>query len=474
MSNPDSGSLGWPEPAPMPKSALLLDRSRISAATPTFDFRLSLYLIFYFSLCDSVLKTVPYELAVVLRYLPETILYLYAFRRLLRRGQVREMPLFWPICACAVVMSLSGAWNGSPPILVAQGIYTSFRLIAFACILWCAEVTPERVRYFINGVLCLSLVELAVGLLELLMGGDAKTFFAPSLDWSGGSTKPPLELHENDPGYIAGTLSNYNHYGMFMSLCTVLALAMYGWKRSPRYLLIACGTALAVVFSFSRHSLILLVIGVSMMLFFQRRRCALLRYFKRFTLLAVGACLILAFSKDLRGSFEERLTTLTEAATVNGDPRDNMRLFMTVMLTPRFLSDYPLLGQGPFEWPAGTSGGQPDFNSGPVVKAAPQLPGWVTHYLNDVVWVAFLGSYGCLGLLAFGSLFWKIGAAAYRLRKSRHRPDCSILGQACLTMMVLFIVSGLFSQEIIARDTIPTFWCIVGMVFSISTKSALG
>jgi hypothetical protein len=291
-----------------------------SASTLPADMRFCLYLIYYMAVCDTALKYVPSDVGMVLRYLPEVALYLFAFRQLLRGGRIRELPIFWPLLLFALSMSISVVLNGSPSLLAAANYYTSVRLTALACIMWRADVTPRRVVQFIDGVLRLTLFELLVGFCELIRGGPAKVFFAPNLDWSGTATTLPLELHDTDAGYLLGTLSNYNHYGMFMCMSALLAMAMYAVRRSRRDLLLACASAVAVLLSFSRHSLIALAVGVTLFLFYRRKRGSLLLCLKWGLLLAAAVCIIVGISKDLRESLQERIATIGQAQVANGDP----------------------------------------------------------------------------------------------------------------------------------------------------------
>jgi hypothetical protein len=182
--------------------------------------------------------------------------------------------------------------------------------------------------------------------------------------------------------------------------------------------------------------------------------------------------MLVSGNRAARDSIQSRMQSMARAQVLDGDPRENVRMFMLFYLTPRFLTTNPVLGQGPLEWPSGSGGGV-DPNSGPEIKAAPQLPGWVTHYLNDIVWVAFLGAYGLAGIAALGFLFGSVGFAANRLRNAGLCPEYTMAGQLVLVLLAIFVVSGFFSQEIIARDTIPIFWCLAGMVLSIAAREGL-
>ena len=88
---------------------------------------------------------------------------------------------------------------------------------------------------------------------------------------------------------------------------------------------------------------------------------------------------------------------------------------------------------------------------GPPLKAAPDVPGFVTFYIADVVWVMILGLYGCCGLAAFAWVLFAIGAAANRLRKAPVSAAYTAIAQACLVAVVVFAMSGMFSIKIVQR-----------------------
>lgn len=430
--------------------------------------RWCLALIYYFTLCDFMLKALPLSLAIVLRYFPEVVLYILVLWNLKKDRRVASFPLFWPLCLCMVAMMMSGLLNASPLSEVAGDFRSFFRFAAFTYLLWRTTTTRSQIFQFVDGFLRLTVLELIVGGMELIGGEGAQTFFSPAIGWGDGA--PTIGDHSNPDGgsWIAGTLSNYNHFGMFMTLSCILALVMYFAKAQRRYLWLAATASLAVVLSFSRHSLLLLLFGTSLLLLLQRRRCAKVLRLRRIFAVAVFACLLVGASGTWSSALKERVASAVSAEVVGGDPYANIRLYMCLELTPRFLSSYPFFGQGPVSQLDSAKVSGQDDSVGFPLKAAPDLPGYVTHYIGDVVWVMILGLYGCVGLSAFGIVFWSIAAAAIRVMKSNDNLHGTMLAQGCLILVVLFLISGFFSEEMIARDTIPIFWAIAGLVFSLS------
>ncbi len=462
-------TLAHPQPwdaARGPAAAWVVSNSASSA-----NIRFCLFLIYYFSLCDTALKPLPLALATVLRYLPEALLYLFVLALLYKRVRIRSFPLFWPLCLCALCMTVSGAINHSELSAVASDFRSYFRFSAFAYILWRTRMSPRRIVQFIDGFLGLTVIELMVGGIEMVGGARVKDLFSPALGW-GSNSGPVSGMINTDPGtWLAGTLSNYNHYGMFMALSCILALSMYFAQGARRYLWMAWLSASAVVLSISRHALLALIVGVAVSLFFHRRQW--LKSSRLPRLAAIGICAVLA--SVLLGisvpAIRGRVASVVSPDVVGGDPDANVRLFMTLTLTPRFLAADPLFGQGPIPASEAAPVGSDDQSLGPTLKAAPEMPGWVTFHLGDVVWVMVLGLYGCLGLIAFGAVFAALVRAAMRVRASAQNPEIVAAAESCLIAAILFLLAGFFSQEIISRDTIPVFWALAGTVLSLSQGS---
>jgi hypothetical protein len=352
----------------------------MDAAKPSANIRLCLWLIYYFTLCDTVLKFFPTGIAIALRYLPEAVLYGFAIAVFMKGRRVTSFPLFWPLCACALLMSISGILNSSPILAVIGDFRSFFRFAAFAYIGWRTGITPKRIEQFIDGFLLLTVVELIVGGLELVGGQGAQTFFSPALGWSSGT--PLAQAHEarDAGGWIFGTLSDYNQFGMFMTISCVLALAMYFMKASGKYLWIASAAALAVVLSFSRHSLPMLAVAVGIFFLFQRKRMANASTLRRFLPVIVCLLAVAYFGRSMGSVLEGRVASAFSQKSLAGDRAANVRLYLTMELTPRFLSSYPFFGQGPIDTSDLAPVGENKTSLGPQLKAAPDIPRDVTFF----------------------------------------------------------------------------------------------
>jgi hypothetical protein len=458
--------LNWLARAHPPKRTAVPAEEAKSSASLTF----CLFLIYYFSLCDFLLKFLPLDLAIVLRYLPEAALYVFVLTLLLKQWRMLSFPLFWPLCACAISMAISVVLNSSSIFAFLQDYRLFFRFSAFAYIGWRTAVTPQSIVRFLRGFLGLTIIELIVGGLELIGGEATQDFFSPVLGLISGAPAGAANQIFGENGFIFGTLSDYNQFGNFMTTSCVLSLALYFIKGSRRYLWLTSFCVLAVLLSFSRHSLLLLVFALGCIFLLRSKRIRLGTLIQVFIGILVLLVALVTIGGHFDPAFEDRVATIVTPEVLEGDPAANMRLYITLILPPRFLKSYPFFGQGPIAPSDVVQFGETDTGMGPPLKAAPELPGFVTYYLGDVVWVMILGLYGCCGLTAFGYVLWSIAAAANKVRKQSLSAEATALAQACLATIVVFVLSGFFSEEMVARDCIPVFWVLAGLVFSLAMK----
>jgi hypothetical protein len=216
----------------------------------------------------------------------------------------------------------------------------------------------------------------------------------------------------------------------------------------------------------------LLIVGVMILSFLHRQKFKFVAGLRWATAILAVGCIVFFVSGGVNSAIGQRVASIANPAVVEGSRTENIRLYMTLVLPPRFLASYPFFGQGPIppsdEAPAGVF----DPSQGPALKAAPELPGWVTAFVRDVVWVLVLGLYGIFGLIAFLYVFWRIAKMAQEVRRTAGTPEIAAIAEACLVALGAFILAGFFSLEVIARDTIPVFWALAGIVMSL--HSALG
>lgn len=434
---------------------------------------LCLCLIYYFTMCDFLIKFMPPQIAEFLRYLPEMILYGGVIFLRDKKRNITQFPLLLPLCVSLVSMAISTLLNAASQRMMLLDFYTDFRFVSFAFVLWNASPTCNQMFGFIDKLLGLTIIQVAIGAIELT-GDGAMHVFRPVLGWDNGVAYILSDKSENAGGWIYGTFSNYNHFGMFMVMSSLLAFYMYLVRHANRYLWIAFASSVSVIFSYSRHSLLALATSSVFLACGYRRELYKALGKRNILNLAAGIIIVSLLCGPLMSPLQKRILSVTDASVLDGDHSENIRLFMITALVPMFMNSYPLFGQGPFDPSEKTSLGESDTALGPTFKGAADVPGWATFYAGDVVWLMTLALYGCCGLVSTVSVYLCIIIASIRLSwnvsKEEHG-ELKLFSHVIAVLVGVVLLSGFFSQEIIARDTIPTFWALCGFLLAIASQA---
>ena len=428
-------------------------------------------LVFAFTLSDFLLKPLPFQVGVVLRYTPEAVLYISAGLVFLNGRSRTLFPLTIPLCLFATTIGVTALVNRSQALSVLSDFHSYWRFVAFAYVLWKTQLSWEHIERLINGVLTLAALEMGIALTELFGGVPVREFFTPALKWASGETSVWSAL--DGESWISGTFSNYNHFGMFMVMACVLALSMYFVKGERKHLLLAVGGFAAVLVSFSRHSITNLFVAISLLLLLRRKVAiglgvagtAAVCYFVIFSLIGTGIG-----KQNGESSLQRKMASSITSESLSGDPNANVRLYLIKNLPPRFLRYSPFIGEGPGS--ADPSAPMPGMAAEYIYDfhATAHIPRWTMFYLGDVVWVFLLGLYGCCGLAAYALILGAVVWAAYRVLRGGRPLHEAILADACLTLILVYVLTGFFSLTVVARDTIPIFWVVVGVVLSVSCR----
>jgi hypothetical protein len=263
-------------------------------------------------------------------------------------------------------------------------------------------------------------------------------------------------------GWLFGGSSNYNHFGFLMAMICVLEMVT-ATRGRPRSLIFAVTAGGAVVLSYSRHSFLALLVGLVVV-------SSTSRLANPGRLVAVCVAGVAVSLLGLKGQPElgahqlgpfQRLATAFTPESLSGAPWANVRLFLVREYTREVLADGFLLGRGP----GSVSRASELVYLLPGLTLPEPAPGALSRsdlmFLGDVVWLLVFGSYGIVGLAALWYVFWVVAARAARLVRLKHAEACW-LGTVALAWTTMVVVAGFFSLEIIARDTMPVFWLLVG------------
>jgi O-antigen ligase len=434
-------------------------------------------LVYWLGFGDFVIKFLPESTGLVLRYVPEALLYGLAATAFLssvgRAG--RRFPMTGPLAAFLAVAAASILANHTPLLPAASDFRTYFRFVAFAYVVSRLDLDRDHLRFLFRQSLIVGGIQMLVGASEILIGEPARSFFTPVTTPLAVHAATWLERPMTGLGFITGTLSNYNHFGILMVMVFTLALDEWAWRRNVASAGMAVASLVAAVLSYSRHTLLCIFATVLILLLLHKRR-VLAAALVATPLLAAAVALVIAptvakqVGPDI-SPMDRLMNTFTEGS-MKGDPTENVRLFFLLVLPGRFLSTAPVLGMGPGAI-APTSElrvlgeGSPSNGSG----ITSDIPEDLVVFITDVVWIVALGTYGLAGLLAIAYVFASILREALALRRAVELPEARLLAEVVIAWTVALILAGFFSMEVIARDTVPVFWLFVGAVFALRRQA---
>jgi hypothetical protein len=442
-----------------------LHNPRSSSRYEAAVFTTCIVILYCYSLDDFALKFLPLQYALPLRYLPELIMYMLAVMNFAKyRHLGRPFALGTPLLAFALVSVLSTAVNLSSPLAALSEYRSFFRFAALSYTMSKLSLDSGRIRSLFRHLLIICGIQIGVGATETIFGSTAREFFKPNLTWL---TQPSVQSQAVTPGFgwISGTLSNYNHYGMFLALCCILVFCMWLHYRKLPLALLAAVAGFGVIYSYSRHAMLDLLLGVSIVLLLRTRLSVSLP----FTALAIAFAVVAVKSSAIAYTPGEDITVtqrIENAFSASATPQENVRLYLLQQLPPRFLSLSPFLGFGPAKL-------LPDTDI-PFVQTedlfnpdtAPDIPLGVLIYAGDVSWLEILGCYGCLGVAAMLYLYATVAKQAFDVRKRAASPSVLVLAEVCIAWFAVLTVGGFFGADTIARDTVPALWIVAGVVLS--------
>lgn len=308
--------------------------------------------------------------------------------------------------ACA-----STLWSSVVPLYTAFSLWKLVRMFLFTAAVWRICVSPERVVKLLDG-LALGLVFQALYCVKLRY-------------WDG--------YHQ-----VAGVFSHQNSLGMAVNLVLPLLLARFMYVRSY---LAGAGVAsgcLCVIFSLSRGSLTMLLIGLSSVYFVSMLRGLTPRK------AAISLCGFAGASAVVAKSFDTIVRRFESAPEASANAREKFEEVARMMF-----DEHPFgIGMNMYSWEMGQV-------YGPRL-GLPESDAGVAHH---IYWLT-LAECGYLGIVAYVLVLAVVLWAALRAAIAARRDFRGQLAVGCVAGMTVMYLQGFL--EWIARQTIQSylFWMV--------------
>jgi hypothetical protein len=392
-------------------------------------------------------------------------------------------PLDLALLAFAAACLVSALVNGVDPKSTAYGIRIVLRYVLVFYAIANGGFTRRDMKYIVGAYLGSAAVQIGVGLTQVMTAGAAKEWFMTTREVTIGGVDFTRGLNVAGAGEglytaIFGTMENYNGYGMFLAGAWLVAFAMTrsGWRPfgpGRMGVLLALGFV-CIVLSFSRSSLLVLIVGlVAVSYLAGNRKGALAGAF----ILVAGLGLVIYLGTRYAGQELPVLSNNILYRWVREFTPErlvwreagNYRLYLLFVISFRVLSQSPVLGLGP-----GTFGSALTLMPGEALyQKLGMSRDYATLFAADSNWTTIMAQTGLLGLCCF--LFVVFGMAAYSVRALRRTSD-PVLRGLCLAQVgltALLVVAGFFGPFFESRHTSFYFWAVSGMVVGLAASQGM-
>ena len=240
---------------------------------------------------------------------------------------------------------------------------------------------------------------------------------------------------------------------------------MYSIEGSRRHLWLASAFVIAVVLSFSRHSLLLLAITLGIFFLFQIRKIWTSSRSRRAAVVFACVCALVAVGGSFSSGPEQERDVFSPQRWWY-DPVANMTLMALDASSLAFCCIAAVARSFRYR-----------TNEERYIENNQRQAVWISPVGSrstlPMSWAVTLASFkDALGYCSYG--IGMIGAAANKVRKNASNPHELALAHACIIAVAVFVASGFFSEEMIARDCIPVFWLLAGLTLSSATKPTPG
>ncbi|KKW34064.1 MAG: hypothetical protein UY82_C0028G0005 [Candidatus Uhrbacteria bacterium GW2011_GWC2_53_7] len=443
------------------------------------------FLGLYFPLEPFLVKWIPEELFLLVRFAPEVLLYLVvaaAFWKRLRTGEQPRTPLDVPFALFLIVLLTSALINLVPPDVSAIGARQILRfvLVFFAVV----YLRPDRraLRWFTVAMLIVILLQSALGLSQAFVGEPLDAFLFPEEGrFLGEITLAPNAFRFWDPGSrVFGTLGRYDRLGTFLAFFLLIATGILYEMRQARWrkelwLVFLLGLP-ALALTYSRSGWFGFVLGFLLIAWVFKR--------DRRVKLAVGGFLLVAVAYlGVTGLVVNRLVDVPsqtvaerffEAFSVarwQGEYYGLGRLFWIVNTPLHVIPAAPLFGHGPGTF----GGGAVSALRNTSVYNELGLPFGVagTEGYIDNNWLSLWGETGTLGLVFY---LWMI-VILFRLSHQLWREGKDEFARAVALgfcgAVVAVSLNAFLASFLEARTLAFYFWGYAGVVVVLAQKEGI-
>lgn len=433
-----------------------------------------------------LLKFVPDEAYVFVRYVPEVLIYillaLVVSRVVFGRREYKASALDLPFVLLLVVLLASTLINAVPPSVAALGARQILRFVLLFFIV--NQLAPDkayvkRLTVWLFGV---ALFQAALGVIQRLTGGVLDGFLLPSdVRTFGDITLTSGTSEFWDPGSrVFATLGRYDRLGNLLAFFLGLAVAFlydpaYRTSRKELWWLLGLGVP-ALVFTFSRASWFAFLgafLFVAVWLYRDKRvlAAAVAGAALLFGYVGLSGLNVRLITEAPGQTFVERFYETFSYARWRGEYYGLGRVFWAVQTPTVVVPASPFFGHGPGQYGGGAAAAL--GNTTAYDKLGLPFGVYGTDGYIDNNWFSLWGETGTIGLLAFLWMYVLLVRSGIRLFREGKDPFSRALGGGYAAAMLGAALIGFLSTAFEIRTFgfyLWTYGAFVAGVLSAQTK----
>lgn len=441
-------------------------------------------LMFYLPFEPFVLKWLPDELYIYVKYGSELLVYLLGAAVMWRifTGNIRwkRTPIDGPFVFLLVMLAASVLVNFIGPFQAVLGIRQIIRFILLFFVTVALAPTRRWIRGVFLGLAAIIVFQCVLGYGQAVIGEPLDAFLLPSARRTLGEiqlTSGTVQFW--DPGQrVFGTLGRYDQLGTFLAFFLIIAVALIYQRALPekygRWLGLGMLVALPVLaMTYSRSAWFGFLLGfLFIALLVKRDRRVLIASIVVPSLLtvylAVSGLAVNRLIDSPSMSFAERFFEVFSVERFRGEYFGLGRVYWIVQTLTTVVPSAPLFGHGPATY----GGGAVAALGATAVYDELGLPFGVygTEGYIDNNWFSLWGESGTLGLAAYLWMYVMLFLTCVRVYRKSQDPETKALALGAAGAMLAVALNASLATFLEARTLAVYLWVTTGVVVSLGVR----
>jgi len=448
-------------------------------------FKIVFWITLYLPFEEFFLRWLPSPVAVLLRFIPELILYGLVTKvcgtKLLSGRPLKKTPIDLLVAAFFIATGISIIINDSSITGSLVNLRTIWRYLSVFYITVNIDISKEQLKKLLNGFKIAMLIQAAIGAIQYFLPDSFnQAFFAPKAfkvaNYEGGSH---AALGSLKVGATAGTFSDSAILSAFLliGLSLLMASTFQGSSGGllPSWIeLRDSALVLFAIFSTKKRAALgiaLLVPLVTLFVYGRRRSIvnttwvyAAAGLLGLVAISAIGAASSASAGFDAREESVDLSTYFLQVFSPDYWQQSNetSRGWFTGTILQAVFSTHSWFGFGPDAWHTMQSIKDTLTTGADIEKIDRDA-----NVFDDSFWFAFIAYFGVVGMLIYACILKRLYDAGQWLARISSEPEYRKLGATFATLIVLTVLYTFVERTFRLRAFSFYFWLLAGLVVNV-------